>query len=127
MARMRKRKDPVTYDTAREVLRRDGYECAAPRVAREIGEEIDRCRAMWGQDMNGTVQDGRAVGYLTLDHVRDGPMMGKRAPSDIEHLVTLCYHHHLDGWATSHRPALRDYLASFYQSAPATVPLDVCG
>jgi hypothetical protein len=39
-------------------------------------------------------------------------MMGKRAPSDMAHLVTLCEHHHLDGWATSHRPLLRRYLAT---------------
>ena len=36
--------------------------------------------------------------------------MGKRAPSDAAHLVTLCWHHHLDGWATAHRPELRAYL-----------------
>jgi hypothetical protein len=48
---------------------------------------------------------------LTLDHVKSQPMMGKRAPSDMEHLVTVCEHHHLwSGWATSHRPLLRRYL-----------------
>jgi hypothetical protein len=26
--------------------------------------------------------------------------------------VTICEHHHLDGWATSHRPLLRRYLAT---------------
>lgn len=51
------------------------------------------------------------AGKLTLDHVQDGyGRMGKRAPSDPAHLVTLCAHHHLDGWATSHRPELRAYL-----------------
>ena len=51
-------------------------------------------------------------GRLTLDHVKDQPRMGKRAPSDERHLVTLCEQHHLwNGWATSHRPALRAYLA----------------
>lgn len=115
MARLR-RKDPVVKDVAREVLRRDNYECVAPKIARENLEEIDRCQAKWGQPLLGSVDDGTAVGYLTLDHVRDHPMMGKRAPSDIQHLVTLCYHHHLDGWATAHRPELRAYLASFYYS-----------
>jgi hypothetical protein len=47
---------------------------------------------------------------LTLDHVKEQPRMGKRAPSDMAHLVTLCWHHHLDGWATAHRPQLRRYL-----------------
>lgn len=28
------------------------------------------------------------------------------------HMVTVCEHHHLwSGWATSHRPLLRSYLA----------------
>jgi hypothetical protein len=54
------------------------------------------------------------AGRLTLDHVQDGyGRMGKRAPSDMAHLVTLCWHHHLDGWATSHRPELRAYLLGF--------------
>jgi hypothetical protein len=48
---------------------------------------------------------------LTLDHVKDQPRMGVRAPSDERHLVSLCAHHHLDGWATGHRPDLRNYLA----------------
>jgi hypothetical protein len=53
------------------------------------------------------------AGRLTLDHVRDEPMMGKRAPSDERHLVSLCEFHHLwSSWATSHRPELRDYLAA---------------
>jgi hypothetical protein len=52
-------------------------------------------------------------GRLTLDHVRDHAAMGgKRAPSDARHLAAICERHHLwTGWATSHRPALRLYLA----------------
>ena len=51
------------------------------------------------------------AGRLTCDHVQSGyGRMGKRAPSDPAHLVAVCWHHHLDGWATSHRPELREYL-----------------
>lgn len=62
---------------------------------------------------------GRCSGRLTLDHVRDHPMMGKKAPDDEKHLVTLCEGHHLElragrNWATSHRPLLRDYLTTHY-------------
>ncbi len=54
---------------------------------------------------------------LTLDHVKDEPRMGVRAPSDEQHLVTLCSYHHLEtGWATSHRPMLRWYLRSIYEN-----------
>lgn len=52
-------------------------------------------------------------GRLTLDHVKDAPRMGRRAPSDPQHLATVCEHHHLDGWATSHRPQLREYLGGY--------------
>lgn len=84
------RKDPVTPQVALEVFNRDKG-C----VAVELGEWASSCE-----------------GRLTLDHVRDHAMMGKRAPSDAAHLVALCWHHHLDGWATSHRPLLREYLES---------------
>jgi hypothetical protein len=83
-------RDPVTPEVALTVLRRDSG-C----VAVSLGEPPSDCG-----------------GRLTLDHVRDHAAMGgRRAPSDPAHLISLCWHHHLDGWATSHRPALRLYLA----------------
>ena len=85
------RRDPVTPTTALAVFARDGG-CLAPRLG---GSELD------------------CGGRLTLDHVKDQPRMGKRAPSDMAHLATVCEnHHHWSGWATSHRPALRSYLAA---------------
>lgn len=89
------RRDAVRSDVWAAVVRRDGGACVAPMIAMRAKELLDLCS-----------------GRLTLDHVKDQPMMGKRAPSDPEHLVTLCWHHHLDGWATSHRPELREYLRS---------------
>lgn len=79
--------DPVAPELRLRVLERDG-DCVAFQFA-----ATDECR-----------------GRLTLDHVKSEPRMGKRAPSDLAHLVTVCEHHHLDGWATSHRPELRQYL-----------------
>ncbi len=63
-------------------------------------------------------ESGPCDGRLTLDHVKDHLMMGKKAPDDEQHLVTLCWHHHLDGWATAHRPMLREYLRSAYEPDP---------
>jgi hypothetical protein len=83
-------RDPVTPAVRLAVLTRDGG-C----VAVELGEDAAACQSP-----------------LTLDHVKDQPMMGKRAPSDAAHLVTLCWFHHLEGWATAHRPILREYLES---------------
>lgn len=53
-------------------------------------------------------------GRITLDHIKFALMMGRKAPDDEYHLVSLCWHHHLDGWATAHRPLLRDYLIRVY-------------
>lgn len=83
------RADAVTGTVREDVFARDGYACVAPRLG-----AVDECRPP-----------------LTLDHIQDGyGRMGKRAPSDTAHLVSVCWHHHLDGWATAHRPELRDYI-----------------
>lgn len=104
-------RDPVTSDVRDDVFARDasftgwigiGSICVAPFLDRWS----DRC-------------DGRT----TLDHVKDQPKVGApivkrgperrrryRAPSDPAHLASVCWHHHLDGWATAHRPELRAYL-----------------
>lgn len=89
--RRKPRTDPVTPELALAVLQRDGG-CVAPYLG-------------------GSLMD--CGGRDTLDHVKHEPRMGKRAPSDMAHLVTLCESHHLwTGWATSHRPELREYLRS---------------
>jgi len=85
-------KDPVTPEMRQAVLERDGRTCVKPKI-------------------EPNTPDSTCFGPLTLDHVRDFAMLGKRAPSDMAHLVTICWNHHIiDGWATSHRPELRAYL-----------------
>jgi hypothetical protein len=86
-------RDPVTAELRESVLLRDRG-CVATKACDCIASKRTQC-----------------AGRLTLDHVKDQPRMGKRAPSDLDHLVVLCWHHHLDGWATAHRPELREYLA----------------
>lgn len=98
------RPDPVTPGLRGEVLALDDYRCVAPKLG-----ATDMCRNRWGSPIIVTGKMPHSA--LTLDHVKDQPRMGKRASSDRQHLVTLCWHHHLDGWATSHRPELREYLA----------------
>ncbi len=106
-------KDPVTPELRAAVLSRDNYQCVAGRMEFTkawLSPEVDRALLFTG---NAYIPLPDCSGPLTLDHVRDQPMMGKRAPSDMQHLVTLCAFHHLEsGWATSHRPELRAYLAS---------------
>lgn len=97
-------RDPVTPDVRLAVLVRDSG-C----VAVTLGEPERDCQ-----------------GRLTLDHVKDQPRMGKRAPSDGAHLVTLCWAHHLNGWATSHRPALRAYLVRVNDDCGHVDPVHGC-
>lgn len=88
--------DKVTPAVALEVLNRDSG-CIAPRLG-------------------GTTMD--CFGRNRLEHVKDEPRMGRRAPSDPAHLVTLCEGHTETGmragyvWATDkrNREAMREYL-----------------
>lgn len=92
----------MTPELREAVLRRDGG-CIAARMEPEHG-----CTDRWGMPHSPT-----AVELLTLDHVKDQPRMGRRAQSDPQHLVSLCWGAHLNtSWATSNRPALREYLRS---------------
>jgi hypothetical protein len=109
------RKDPVTKELREAVFRRDltwiWDQLAAAGMStmtiRAIMLDSPGCVAPY-LDLS---QSGRCSGRETLDHVKDQPMMGKRAPSDLAHLVTLCEQHHLwTRWATSNRPLLRQYL-----------------
>ncbi len=93
--------DPVTPELRALVLERDGG-CVAPLLDPECGP----CRDAYGHERSRTFRP-----ILTLDHVKDEPCMAKRAPSDPAHLATVCIAHHLGGWATSHRPELREYLS----------------
>ena len=90
-------RDKVTPDVALYVLNRD-QGCVAPRLG---GSAMD----CWGRNR--------------LEHVKDEPRMGRRAPSDPAHLVTLCSGHTEEGmkagyvWCTdrTNREAMRAYLA----------------
>jgi hypothetical protein len=54
----------------------------------------------------------RCFGAMERDHVHShtGGTKGKRAPTTMATLVILCHRHHQDGWATSHRPEIREYI-----------------
>lgn len=71
------------------VLRRDGS-CVGPR----LDPGIDACS-----------------GWLERDHVPKVSRKARREETSLGTVVLLCRHHHQDGWATSHRPLLRDFLA----------------
>lgn len=55
---------------------------------------------------------GTCSGEMERDHVHThtGGTKGKRPETTMETLVILCHHHHQNGWATSHRPEIREYI-----------------
>lgn len=109
------RKDPVTPDLRLKVIQRDMARWMQDRhifgpLRGKVATKIGCVAAMLDPSTSGP-----CFGPLTLDHVKDEPMMGKRAPSDEQHLVTICLGHHIEtGWATANRPSLRWYLRKTY-------------
>ncbi len=90
-------RDKVTHEVAMAVFNRDRG-C----VALLLGGWSSQC---WGT--------------IGLEHVQDGGgRMGRRAPSDVRHLVSLCQGHREPGmmgghvWCTDkvNRQAMREYL-----------------
>lgn len=99
----RKRKDPVTPAVHDAVIARD-IRFAGGCVAAFL-DPTHGCRSLWGDPQRPDVM-------LTLDHVQEGyGRMGKRAPSDPSHLVSVCAYAHVGStWVTSHKDELREYL-----------------
>lgn len=130
-------RDPVTKDVYEEVMGRDRVHRFANLCETfEIDPDTDTKGAtdMWREATNkpcvapmlDPLESGPCSGRLTLDHVHrvQGGMMGKRAPSDPEHLVVLCALHHLgEGdkggriWVAGNRTLIRAYLTAIYGEA----------
>ncbi len=91
-------KDPVSPSVREAVLRRDGGCVAA------ILDPLHVCRDSWGTPHRWDI-----VRLLTVDHVKDQPRLGVRAPSDAGHMVAMCHAGNLY-WAPTHRPEEREYL-----------------
>lgn len=94
-------KDPVTPAMREMILKRDGN-CVAFLVDPQE----------WG----------KCSGRLTIEHVKENLRMGRRAPSDEYHLVTLCEGHTENGARAGHqwnttkraRSLIREYLAGLH-------------
>jgi hypothetical protein len=86
------------------IYSRDGG-CVLARL-----EEGHVCRDQWNQ-----VHAPNDFDRLTLEHVHtDGSMMGKRAPSDERHMVTLCAAANIGVPSRKQRNAFRAYLEVKY-------------
>ena len=120
------RKDPVTIETRLFVMGRDleqmwlhSEDLIHHGVSRRKYLAVRRIICV--APMLDPSQSGTCWGRSTLEHVKDDLRMGRRAPSDAAHLVTLCQGHTEDGrtagrqWNTDkrNRERVRDYLRRY--------------
>ena len=103
----------IPYEVRIFVLRRDGWKCIAPQV----DGHSDWCRDMWGNVITHWPARDRGPQYVQMSHIKmaDELAMGKKAPPDAHHLVTLCPWHHNatvagSNWEARHRDTIRKHL-----------------
>jgi hypothetical protein len=92
----------VTAELHARVLRRD--------TACFIYLYVDRqhiCADRWNRS-----HSPYELAKLTVDHVKDEPMMGVRAPDDERHLVAMCWRGNVGVPSKAVRAAEREYLAA---------------
>lgn len=98
------------------VLRRDG-QC----VAQALEPDAGLCRDSFGKS-----HVSWDWGRLTVDHIKDAAMIGQSEDrDDTAKAVALCFHHHLNGWATANRPLLRLYLKWRCRYGMPTLPAGI--
>lgn len=98
--------DPVTPEVRRSVLERDVV-CFLYRL-----DPDHVCRDQWG-----TPHAPDAYWRLQVDHVKAHARLGRRAPSDLAHLVAMCAAANIGVPSKAVREAERGYLAAFYPEA----------
>ena len=94
-----KRRDPVTSELRLAVFARDGA-CVLSKL-----ETDHQCRDQWG-----TPHDPREVNRLSLEHVKSDLRAGLRAPSDLRHLVAMCWSGNVGVPSKESRALIRAYL-----------------
>lgn len=104
------RRDTVTPDLHEAVLRRDRV-CFLHRL-----DANHVCRDRWG-----TAHRHDDAYRLTVDHVHliAGGVKGKRAPSDLAHLVAMCWAGNVGAPSREVRQAERAYLRGLYPDMEA--------
>lgn len=94
----------VTLELRAFILRRD-QRCFLAKI-----EPDHICFDIWGHEHRSDDLD-----RLSLEHVKDEGMMGKRAPSDPQHLIALCHRANFEVPSRVHRTAMRAYLRAVNQ------------
>lgn len=99
------RRDPVTPELREFVMRRDG------KCVLAIFDASHQCYDAFGRPHASDDLD-----KLQLEHVKDRLRMGKRAPSDPLHLLTLCGFRNVIRPPTKiERVLMRQYLQKFVE------------
>ena len=93
-----KRRDPVSSELRLAVLERDRA-CILWKL-----DPQHRCSDRFGSHAPDHTN------LLTLEHVKDDLRMGKRGPSDLAHLVAMCYGGNVGVPSRAQREAIRAYL-----------------
>jgi hypothetical protein len=63
------------------------------------------------RDRYGNVHRPDDIQRLTVEHVKDELRMGKRASSDLSHLVAMCHASNVTVPSKAQRAAIREYLS----------------
>lgn len=109
------RRDPVTPAVVETVKLRDG-QCVLAKL-----DLMHHCRDQWGQE-----HTSYALGRMTLEHVKDELRMGRRAPSDPAHLLTLCWSANLRPPTKAQRAMFREYLRTVSVEVDHSAHVDPC-
>lgn len=97
----------MNADLRHFILSRDRRCVAAIRDPKHV------CRDRWGRP-----HAPDALDLLTIEHVKDAPRMGKRAPDDPAHLVALCWAANVGVPSKEMRQWFREYLAKMVRKYP---------
>jgi hypothetical protein len=96
----RAKRDPVTGAVRWAVLHRDEM-CVLAKF-----DPRHDCRDRWGNSHRST-----DTKRLSIEHVKDALRTGVRAPSDMGHLVAMCYASNVGVPSKAQRSEIREYLA----------------
>lgn len=96
----------VSPELRAAVFARDGRCVLAVLDAQHV------CRDRWG-----TPHRSDATRLLTVEHVKTELRLGLRAPSDLRHLVAMCWAGNVGVPSKDQRQAIRVYLAAVNQPA----------
>lgn len=113
-AKARPDADKVSAIDRLHVLRRDG-ECIARKLIRAGWTPAGHvCRDQFGNLLPMTIDPER---HLTIEHVKDTPAMGARAPSDRAHMVAACAEaNNGDYWCSKYRTYILVYLKALAEN-----------